>query len=173
MLHTSGAKEPLDHFVIVRFIRTKGFVSDGIRFVTHSYINHVEFGTPRKTWIGAHAITGIKDNLYDYTEVEWERRYRVPLTETQYNTLMKSNDEALGTPYNYKAVVGIFFNDHNLSAKGTDECAQFVFSQLWNVGVLLGNALPDFAHFVSPELVHFSSYWMGKCVPNTTEILAA
>ena len=68
----------------IRFVAGGGFVGDSICWVTNSLFQHVEFGTPEGTWIGAHAGTGIQERPADYAKYSREFVYEVPAAESAH-----------------------------------------------------------------------------------------
>lgn len=151
----------MNSFVTIRFIRTPGFVTDTICWVTTSLMDHVEFGTPEGTWIGAHSDGGVRERDADYCVPTQEWVYRIPCTTQQAEDLLTNARAAIGTPYNFVGIVGLLFHLRKLTKVGTIFCSQFCFYELDKVGIYVLNVLPAFAHLITPETLHLSPLLRG------------
>lgn len=148
-------------FITIRFIRTPGFVTDAICFVTNSLMDHAEFGTPEGTWIGAHSDGGVQERSGDYCKPVQEWRYEIPCAATQAAELLKSARAAVGTKYNFTDIGGLLFHMRRMTSKGRLICSQFCFLELNKVGIQMLNVLPAFGHLVTPETLHLSPLLIG------------
>lgn len=147
--------------ITLRFIRTPGFVTDSICFVTNSLLDHAEFGTPEGTWIGAHSDGGIQERPGNYCTPTQEWVYDIPSTPDQTTRLLRSARAAVGTPYNFIGIAGLLFHLRKLTGIKTVFCSQFCFLELTKVGIVALNVLPQFAHLVTPETLHLSPLLIG------------
>lgn len=152
----------MDSFVTIRFIRTRGFVTAAICFVTNSLMSHVEFGTPEGTWIGAHSDGGVQERPADYCKPAQQWVYRIPCTIDQATSLLRMARAAVGTPYNFTDIAGLLFHLRRLTKSDRVICSQFCFFLLDAVGIKMLNVLPAFAHLVTPETLHLSPKLIGR-----------
>jgi hypothetical protein len=147
----------------VRFVAGSGFVGNSIRWVTNSLFQHVEFGTPEGTWIGAHAQGGIMERPANYANYSREYVYDVPCTDEELATLMKWARDAKGTKYNYLDIVGLLLRKRRLSTPHRFICSQFCtwgLLQVFGAHELL-NVLPEYAYLITPETLHLSPLLIG------------
>lgn len=151
----------MDSHITVRFIRTPGFVTDSICFVTNSLLDHAEFGTPEGTWIGAHSDGGVQERAGNYCTPTQEWAYDIPCTAEQSTQLLKNIRAAVGTPYNFVGIAGLLFHLRKLTGIKTVFCSQFCFYEMDKVGIYSLNVLPDFAYLVTPETLHLSPLFRG------------
>jgi hypothetical protein len=150
-----------DSFITIRFIRTPGFVTDAICFVTNSLLDHAEFGTPEGTWIGAHSDGGVRERPANYVIPSEQWVYDVPCTSFQSSQLLKNARAAIGTPYNFIGIGGLLFHARKLTGIKTVFCSQFCFFEANKVGIYLLNVLPEFSYLVTPETLHLSPLFRG------------
>ena len=154
----------MDAFVTIRFIRTPGFVTSAICWVTNSLMSHVEFGTPEGTWIGAHSDGGIQERRADYCKPSQEWLYQIPCTENQAVQLLSNARAAIGTPYNFYDIAGLLLHLRRLTKTDRLICSQFCFLELNAVGIKMLNVLPQFGHLITPETLHLSPLLIGRKV---------
>lgn len=153
----------------LRFMATKGFVSNAIKFVegTVAYADHVEAkNRAGDGWIGAHAGVGVKDMPLDWTpqsEIVWERQYELHLTDEQYELAMGFLESKIGTPYDYADILGILFHDQNIEDPRRIMCSCLQYEALCTGGVMMLNVLKELAHLVTPETLHLSPLLIGNC----------
>jgi len=151
---------------VLRFIATRGFVSDAIKFVEGiSDIDHVEaLNRAGDKWIGAHAGVGVREMPLDWAKgVVWERQYSIPVTDEQYELIMGYLEFKIGTPYDYKDIFGILLHDRKLDNRHDVICSAVQYEALWAGSVMALNVLPGFAHLVTPETLHLSPVLIGHC----------
>jgi hypothetical protein len=159
---------PFDHraSVRVRFVAGPGFVGRSIRWVTNSLFQHVEFGTPEGTWIGAHAQGGIMERPADYAKYAREYVYEIPCTIGQRDELLKWARKQIGTEYNYLDIVGLLVKKRKWTTPQRLICSQFCTLGLLEVfgawEVL--NVLGDYAYLITPEMLHLSPLFTGRMV---------
>ena len=147
----------------IRFITERGFVSWGIRAVTFSEFSHAELvSEDEQRYIGARSDGGVQDRPADYCKPIFERRYAIPCTDEQLAKTMAYARSKIGTPYNFKDIVGLLFH-HDLATKGKFICSMFVFQSAWEGGLMMLNVLPDYANLVTPDSLHLSPLLIGKC----------
>jgi len=146
----------------IRFITTRGFVSWAIRRVTFSEFSHVEIELPDGTFLGAHAGDGVQIRATDYCTPLFERRYSLLIPEVRYQVGMEFARSKIGTQYNLPDIVGLFFHSH-LTSPGKLICSQFVFEVLLEMGIKALNVLGPYSYLVTPDSLHLSPIFIGKC----------
>lgn len=153
----------------IRFVASKGFVGSSIRWVTNSLWQHVEFGTPEGTWIGAHADRGIAEREANYAVETLEYVYEVPCTDAQLRQLMAWCRSKIGIKYNALDILGLLIKNRTLHSPGRFICSQFCTEGLLMIfgprAVL--NVLPEYAYLVTPEMLHLSPLFVGRRVRPT------
>lgn len=154
----------MEPHILIRFVDAPGFVTSAIDFVTDSEWPHVEAGTPQGTWIGAHAGTGVQERPANYCVAKRERHYAIPCTEQQAADFLANCRAAIGTPYNYADIAGLLFHLRSINAHHRMICSQFVFKELWKVGIRALNVAPGWEYLVTPETLHLSPLLLDRCV---------
>ena len=149
--------------LLIRFVTQRGFVSDIIREVTFSEFSHVEIGTESGTWIGAHDDGGVQERPANYYNATFERRYALPLTDEQYTAAMSYARSKIGVKYDFEDILGLLIHK-NIVGKGTEICSMFVFQVLLAAGIQALNVLEDYSNLVTPETLHLSPIFIGRCV---------
>lgn len=153
----------------IRFINSEDFVGRSIDLVTNSLWDHTEIQTETGTYIGAHAGTGIEERPADWCKPSHERRYSIPVSEVAYASMMKRARSMIGTPYDYKDILGLFFHQR-IASPGREICSMFVFQCAWAGGLMMLNVLPGFTQLVTPETLHLSPYLIGKCTYDSAKL---
>ena len=150
----------------VRFVAGGGFVGGSIRWVTNSLFQHVEFGTPENTWIGAHAQGGILERPADYAQYARQYVYDVPCTESQLEQLMIWARKQIGIKYNYSDIVGLLIRKRKWTTPNRFICSQFCTLGLLEIfgAPRVLNVLGDYAYLVTPETLHLSPLFVGRLV---------
>ncbi len=151
---------------VLRFISTKGLVSDAIKRVEGiSYIDHVEaMNRSRDKWIGAHAGIGVQAMPLDWAKgVVWERQYSLTVSELQYESIQIYLESKIGVKYDSQAILGILFKDRKQDSSDRVICSALQYAALWSGNVMALNVLPQFAHLVTPETLHLSPLLIGNC----------
>jgi uncharacterized protein YycO len=152
----------------LRFINSRDIISKLITGMTFSLICHTE-GMNRSGdgWIGAHAFTGVQERPLDWCKnLTWERRYDIPVTDEQYEAAMEFLESKIGTPYNYRSILGIVIRKRTLTSRDRVDCSDLMLQWLWAAGqeeeVL--NVRPGESWMITPEILHLSSLLIGKCI---------
>lgn len=150
----------------VRFVAGGGFVGGSIRWVTNSLFQHVEFGTPEGTWIGAHAGSGIQERPGDYAKYSREFVYDVPATDSQRAQLMIWARNQIGTQYNYADIIGLLVRKRKWTTPNRLICSQFCTLGLLEVygASRVLNVLGEYAYLITPETLHLSPLFVGRMV---------
>lgn len=153
--------------IIVRFVDASDVITEAIDFVTNSLWPHAELGIDdgsQYSWIGAHAGTGVQVRPFDYCKPRRERRYALPCTDEQHAAIMASAMADVGKPYNYSDVVGLLLHYRKLNSDKSVICSQWVFEKLLAGGIQALNCLPEYSYLVTPEVLHLSPLFIGKCI---------
>lgn len=142
----------------VRFIANHTWLGWDIRAWTGSLFEHVEFGTPEGTWIGAHAQGGVQERPAAYCAPFREYVYDIPCTPAQLEDLMGWARGKIGTPYNFLDIGGLLFQARLWTGRHQLICSQFVTDGLI---LILGasailNVLSDWTYRITPEILHLS-----------------
>ena len=150
----------------VRFVAGSGFVGSSIRWVTNSLFQHVEFGTPEGTWIGAHAGGGILERAADYANYSRDYTYDVPATDAERDRLLEWARAQIGTKYNYLDIVGLLVKHRRWTTPQRFICSQFCTLGLLEVfgAAKVLNVLGKYAYLVTPEMLHLSPLFVGRRV---------
>jgi hypothetical protein len=148
----------------IRFVAGSGFIGGSIRWVTNSLFQHVEFGTPEGTWIGAHASGGIEERPADYASYAREFVYDVPATDAQLSTLMIWARTQVGVKYNYRDIIGLLLRKRQWTTPNRAICSQFCVLGLLHVfgAARVLNVLPTHAYLITPETLHLSPLFVGR-----------
>jgi hypothetical protein len=149
----------------IRFIDEPGIVSRLISWTTNSEWCHTEaLSRDGQAWIGARAGTGVQARPLDWCHPIRERRYAVPVTQEQYDAAMTWLEAKVGCPYDYRDIIGLALH-RRIYAKQRVICSALML--LWlmeGAGLLPLNCLSSFAFLVTPETLHLSPIFIGKCV---------
>lgn len=152
----------------IRFVAGAGFVGRAIRWVTNSLFQHVEFGTPDGTWIGAHAGGGIQERAANYDGGSYSREYvyEIPATDEQVKHLMMWARAQVGTEYNYADIVGLLVKHRAWTTPHRLICSQFCTLGLLEIfgAAKVLNVLGEYAYLVTPEMLHLSPLLVGRLV---------
>ena len=155
---------PGQPYVKVRFVSESGFISDAIKAVSRSpEISHVEFITPEGNYLGARSEGGVQERKADYCKPSWERRYAIPtLAETASEVLVQGRSK-IGTKYDFSDILGLMFQNSSIHNPSKEICSEFVYSILNAQGFHCLNVLEDRGYLITPEMVHLSPMFIGRC----------
>ena len=151
----------------VRFVAAPGFVGAAIRRLTGSLFQHVEFGTPQGTWIGAHVGDGIQERPANYYPVlTREYVYEIPCSPQQADLLLWWARSKIGTQYNTVDIVGLMFQARSLRSPHRLICSQFCTDGLLKVfgAPKVLNVAEDWTYRITPETLHLSPIFVGHLV---------
>ncbi len=147
----------------IRFVAGKGFTGSAIRWITNSLFQHVEFGTPEGTWIGAHASGGVQERPAVYGDYSREYIYDIPCTHEELDALMQWCRVQINSKYNYWDIVGLLIRKRRFTSPHRVICSQFCTEGLlmiFGANKVL-NVMADFAYLVTPEMLHLSPILVG------------
>jgi len=147
----------------IRFITQSGFVSSAIRLVTFSEFSHAEIvSEDGSSYIGAHDDGGVQERPANYCTPSFERRYAIPVTDEQLAKGMTYARSKIGTPYDFLDIAGLLFHKDE-HTDGRVICSWFVFDVLSEMGIQPLNVLIDHGNLVTPDTLHLSPIFIGKC----------
>lgn len=152
--------------VRIRFVASPGFIGSSIRWVTNSLFQHVEFGTPEDTWIGAHIEDGIQERAADYCKPATEYVYEIPCSLKGRDGLLKWARARIGTKYNTADIIGLLFKNRAIHSPNRFICSQFCADGLlytFGAGKVL-NVRPEYTYLITPETLHLSPLLVGNLV---------
>lgn len=152
--------------LVVRFVAERGFISAGIRYVTFSDFSHAELGLPDGTWLGAHAVGGVQIRAVDYLKPSFERVYAIPVDQASYSLAMAYARSKVGTRYNFPDILGLLVHAPMTSPHRLI-CSQFMFEVLSQAGLKPLNVLSAFSYRVTPDMLHLSPIFIGRCIRQT------
>ena len=156
----------MKHCVRLRFIKSAGFVSAGIAWWTNSLFDHVEFGTPEGTWIGAHWGNGVQERPANYCTPTREYCYEVPCTAKVETASLEWMRSEIGTPYNRSDILGLLLHYRRLESPHRVICSQFMSDgmlRFFGASRYL-NVIPGSTYLVTPETAHLSPLLTGHLV---------
>lgn len=148
----------------IRFIDTPDLVSRLITFTTDSLWCHTEsLSRDGKSWIGAHAGTGIQARPLDWCKPIRERRYSIPVTDEQYETAMGWLEEKVGMPYDYTDIVGLAIHKRIGASKSRVICSAAMLEFMMAASLMPLNCQGNFSYLITPEVLHLSPVFIGRC----------
>lgn len=151
--------------LVVRFIFERDFVSKLIGWQTDSLWCHTEaLSRDGQSWIGAHARTGVEARKLDWCTPARERRYSIPVTPHQYETAMAWLEAKIGTPYNYGDILGLVLHNRQGASEHEIICSALMTLFLMRAGQTPLNCLEGYAYLITPETLHLSPTFVGKCI---------
>lgn len=150
-------------YIRIRFIASRGAVGWAIRKVTGSLFEHVEFGTPEGTWIGAHAVGGVQERPADYCTTTLEYVYDIPCTEEQQAELLAWARSQIGTKYDFTDIVGLLIQNRSLRSPHRYICSRFCTRGLLQIfgAMRVLNVLEAWDYRITPETLHLSPILVG------------
>jgi len=151
--------------LVIRFIDEPGIVARLISGWTDSLFCHTE-GLSRdgKSWVGAHAGTGVEGRPLDWSKPTFERVYSIPVTDEQYELAMRFMESKIGTPYGYEDIVGLLIHRRIGLSEHEVICSAFMTLWLMAAGLRPLNVLEEYAALITPETLHLSPLFIGRRV---------
>lgn len=151
--------------LVIRFINEPGIVSRLIAWSTDSLFCHTEgLGRDGKSWVGAHAGTGVQARAYDWCKPTFERRYAILVTDEEYEQAMRFMDSKIGLPYNYVDIVGLAIHSRVGASEHELICSAFMLLWLQSAGLEPLNVSEPFAYLITPETLHLSPLFIGRMI---------
>lgn len=150
--------------VRVRFIRGTGFVSDSIARLTGSLFSHVEFGTPDKTWVGAHLKGGIQERPYNYCNPKINYYYEVPCSDVEEIAHLSRIRSKIGSKYDWLDIVGLAFQMRNVHRLHEYICSEFYGDEMLTIygPKRFLNVQSGWTYRLTPETGHMSPLLAGN-----------
>lgn len=152
----------------VRFVNEPGIVSRLITFGENGLLCHTE-GKSRdgKSWIGAHAHTGVEPRPLDWCKPTLEYVYSIPVTQAHYDAAMDWLESKIGTPYNYLDILGLALHARIGASDHRIICSVLMIEWLMKADLQPLNVLPEYAYLITPETLHLSPLFIGRKVLST------
>jgi hypothetical protein len=147
----------------LRFINNPGIVGKLIDWQTNSLWDHVEIETETGTYIGAHFDGGIQERPADYCKPTRERRYSIPCSQTQLDLIMASARADIGTPYNFRGILGLALHSRKFNDPHRAFCSEFALEKSEVGRVWMLNTAPGWEYLITPEILHTSLALRGNC----------
>lgn len=149
----------------IRFIDGTDLVSKLIAWTTNSLWVHTEaLSRDRKSWIGAHSGTGVQARPINWCKPSLERQYAISVTQQQYDTAMDWLESKIGCPYNYVDIVGLALHKRIGASERQIICSALMLEFMMHGGLMPLNCLSGFSFLITPETLHLSPLFIGKCV---------
>jgi len=153
------------HQLILRFIYTEALVSLLIGWRTDSLWCHCEaLSRDGQHWIGAHALTGVEPRPLNWCEPTRERRYAIPVTQGEYEAAMAWLEAKVGEPYNYADILGMALGVRMGASEHEIVCSALMTEWLIAGSQWPANCEPGSTYLVTPEMLHFSSFFLNRCI---------
>lgn len=146
----------------IRFITCGDFISDAIRDVTNSEWSHVEIIMPDGSYTGAHNPSGVQNRPANYCVPTRERRYAIPVLDTQLGKMTDFLRAQIGKPYDRTDIAGLLLHRDWHDTDGWI-CSELVAAVAEAGGLSMLNAQPQFVHKITPEMLHLSPHLIGRC----------
>lgn len=147
----------------IRFIFDDDLVSKLIGWTTDSLWCHTEaLSREGQSWVGAHAGSGVQARPLDYCKPIRERRYTVPAPDADAAYMWL--DGKVGTPYNYRDILGLALHARIGVSDHEVICSALMLQFMQQAGLEPLNCLPQYSPLITPETLHLSPLFIGKCI---------
>jgi hypothetical protein len=147
----------------IRFIDEPDIVSRLINWTTNSLWCHTEaLSRDGKSWIGAHSGTGVQARPLGYCKPIRERCYVLSVTPEQYETAMGWLESKIGEKYDYGSILGLAIHKRVWSPQRVI-CSELMLQFMQAASLQPLNILPGFDALCTPEILHLSSLFIGRC----------
>jgi hypothetical protein len=152
----------------IRFIFEPDFVSRLIGWETNSLWCHTEaLSRDGQSWIGAHAGTGVQPRPLNYCKPTRERQYAIPVLDRAADAAYTWLESKLGTPYNYADILGLTLHARIGVSEHEVICSALMLQFMQQSGLEPLNCLPQYSSLITPETLHLSPLFIGKCTYKT------
>jgi hypothetical protein len=148
----------------IRFIGEGDLVSRLIEWATGSLWCHTE-GLSRGgcSWIGAHAGSGVALRPLYWVTPRRERRYAIPVSQAAYDNAMTWLESQIGVKYDYLDCIGLAIRKRTWNPRRLI-CSELMVEFMQAAGLAPLNVLPGFDALITPEVLHLSPIFIGRCV---------
>lgn len=147
----------------IRFIHGDDIVSGLIGYATDSLWTHVEcLSRDGKSWIGAHAGTGVQARPLDWCKPTREAVYAVPVTDEEAEAANTWLESRIGTPYNYADILGLAIHARIGMNRHEIICSAAMLEYLWKASQQPLNVLEGYEALITPETLHLSPIFIGR-----------
>ena len=147
----------------IRFIHGDDIVSGLIGYATDSLWTHTEvLSRDGKSWIGAHAGTGVQARPLDWANPTREAVYTVPVTDEEANEAYTWLEGQIGKPYSYPDIVGLALHVRVGLNRHAVICSALVLEFLWKASQQPLNVLEGYEALITPETLHLSPIFIGR-----------
>lgn len=147
----------------IRFIYEPGIVSALIGWETNSLWCHTEvLSRDGKSWIGAHAGTGVQARPLDWANPTREAVYTVPVTDEEANEAYTWLEGQIGKPYSYPDIIGLALHVRVGLNRHAVICSALVLEFLWKASQQPLNVLEGYEALITPETLHLSPIFIGR-----------
>lgn len=152
--------------IVIRFINEPGIVSKLLTWQTNSLCCHCEALSRdgKSSWIGAHAGSGVEARPIDWCKPTWERQYKIELADDDYERAMTYLEGMIGQPYNYKDIIGLGLHRRMGVSDHAIICSALMLVFMMRAGLQPLNCREGFGYLITPETLHLSPLFIGKCV---------
>jgi uncharacterized protein YycO len=97
-----------------------------------------------------------------------ERQYAVPVTQKAYNAAYDWLETKIGTPYDYRDIVGLILKRRIWSGNRVI-CSALMTEFMQQAGLQPLNVLQGgWAALITPESLHLSPLFIGRCIHKIT-----
>lgn len=155
----------MSDFLTIRFIGAHDIESRLIQWATNSLLCHTEaLSRDRKSWIGAHAFTGVQARPLDWTNPPVNFIYDIPVTAENYDRGMTYLEGRIGTKYDYAGCFGLAIHKRINSGSKRTDCSALMTGLMMHSGLQPLNCLESYAYLITPETLHLSPLFIGRRV---------
>jgi hypothetical protein len=149
--------------LVIRFVSGAGFVSAAIRYVTNApWIIHVEAQSrDGNAWTGAHAGSGVQPRPLDYCNPRMERRYFMPVTQSEFDRAHTWLESKIGEKYDYLDILGLALK-HRVWNPHRVICSVLMMQFMQQAGMEPLNVLAQFDALITPDELHMSNLFIGR-----------
>ena len=103
--------------------------------------------------------------LLDWCKPFRERRYAIPVSEDAHYAAHEFLNSQIGQKYNYRDILGLLIHKRVWSPQRVI-CSQLMLEFMQEAGLQPLNVIESFSAMVTPEMLHLSPLFIGRCVYN-------
>lgn len=159
----------MQRHLVLRFIGAHDVVSTLIQWTTNSLWCHTEaLSRDGKSWIGAHAFTGVQPLPLDWCKPARVAMYAIPVTEEEYARAMTWLESQIGLKYDYLDIVGLALHNRAGFSNTRAICSALMLKFMMQADLRPLNVLEGFTYLVTPETLHLSPVFIGRGITLST-----